>query len=378
MLPRAKGAMLLMVRILSFAITLSLVSSFARADSNEQFVLTISNSILWKDQFSYDDAIYLPDGNAVVIRGWLWDCKTEKLIRRLNEFRPGQEHCALSPCGKTLALIDQGWRGPKNLTHGYGITLVEVETGKQIHTFDIPDASLPGGKVFFRDDGTAVYALSSDKVFVLSVTDKKLVATFSYSGWRHSGVSPDGRILAEARPYYPPSDTKKDAFRFCFQMCLSTLDAQRTTHELLPIEEGNVERVAFTSDGQYVCATLNESNQPMSSILWKVKTRERIETEKTHEGVPYHVFSGRIFKERYVIMVDNKTERNAVLDLSSGKIVPIQVNQSGKSLIIGIAPNGENCVVSRYVATEKPQHWLALGRLGRRNTQQGAPAETVR
>lgn len=361
-----------MDRVTFIAIALlSIVTPCVHTGAAETFALTLSQSAFWKDNISYD-AVYLPDGNSVVIEGWLWDCRTGRLLRRLNESSPGEERFALSPCGRTLALIDQGYRGAGLQTHWYGITLIEVGTGRKVRTFEIDDASLPGGKVSFRDDGTALFVVSGDRLFVLSVTDGKVENTFRGT----CALSPDGRMLAEARRHDPSPDNAyyvDDRANPRFRIQLSSLSGDRGIERLLSVENGRVEHVAFTSDGAYVFAKIMRgvrNEQREHCIFWDIKTGKRKETESLLDGESYTTMSGTVFSEKYVTMVGGTNGGSAVLDLSSGKLIPVQVDGTGRSLIIGIAPNGEDCVVQRRAPSESPSLSLWFGKLRKRNSQQ--------
>ncbi|MEI6535416.1 MAG: WD40 repeat domain-containing protein [Verrucomicrobiaceae bacterium] len=330
---------------IAIAITLlSIVLPCVYGREDEQFSLTLHKCALWKDNGSYG-AVYLPDGNSVVIEGWLWDCRNGNLIRRLNEFSPGQERFALSPCGKFYALIDQGFRGKGNVLHWYGVTLVDVATGKMIHTFEISDPSIRN--VSFSSDNTRIFVISYDTLFTLSVMKRKIESTIPIG---QKALLPEERIVAEVIPYESSPDDVylTDKVNPQFRIQLSSLEEGQNTKRLLSIEKGRVKQVAFTSDGKYVLAEImagvNKQDKPRC-IFWKVKTGEQIKTESIVEGKSYVAMSGKIFSKNYIIMVDEKHEENTVLDLSNGKLIPVQTDKTGKSLVIEIAPNGEDCVV---------------------------------
>lgn len=357
---------------------LSISMSCANCRAGDKFSLTLSKSPLWKDSRSYD-AVYLPDGNSVLIKGWLWDCRTEKLIRRLNKFNPGQERFALSPCGKTLALNDQGYHGEKNEVQWAGVTLVDVATGKKIYTFKNADASPLGGKISFSSDGSRIFVISYDMFFTLSIAKRKIESTGTLGPTK--SLLPEEGIVAEIIPYEssPANVVFTDKVNPKFRIQLSSFEEGQNTKRLLSIEKGRVERVAFTSDGKYVYARImagiRKEDKPRC-VFWSIKTGRQIKTVSALDGKSYVVMSGRVFNEKYLIMVDEKHERNAILDLSSGKLIPLRVDKTGQCLIIGIAPNGEDCAVKRYAPSESPSTSIWLGILKKENSQQKTSRDT--
>ena len=337
--------------------------SFCLADSGERFVLAVQEPPLSKNAISWN-AVFTPDGRRVVIDSGVWDCKTGKLVCRIDN--PAERHYAMSPNGKRVAFINEGSSGPKNLDHWYGVTVVETETGKHIHTFHILDSSLPGGNVAFNQDGTRIFASAYDRLFALNSDSGKIEGTFRYQ-WRCSCVSPDGATIIQVIPYDFPSPNGKlqqKLMQLHFQMQLRDLVSGKNIWTSPPTQ-GNVERAAFTSDGKYVFANAKAADHQgaMIGLLWDSATGKRIDVENTRGEYVYHVSSERLFGRRYLVMIDDKSEHNIILDLTTRQLIPVQVNDRGKSLIIGVAPDGITCVVSRYIAGGSPSSFISLGEL---------------
>lgn len=332
----------------------------AKARSEERFILTERKpplsgiSLGWK-------AIFTPDSRMLVVESGVWDCKTGKLVCRINN--PGGLRCAVSPDSKRVASITEGYSSPKNLDGWYGVAIAEIENGKHIHTFRVPDSSIPGGSAGFNKDGTRIFVYAYDRLFVLNSDTGKIEETYNY-GWRCSCVSPEGITIIQAIPYFPPEAGEAKPSQLQFKMQMRELVSGKIIWTSPPMQ-GNVEHAAFTSDGKYVFASAKSANVQgaLISFLWDSATGKQINIENTRGEFAYHISSEMLFGKRYLVMMDDKCEHSIMLDLTTRKLVPVQVKESGKSLIMGVAPDGITCFVRRYIPGGKPSLIISFAEL---------------
>jgi hypothetical protein len=316
------------------------------------FALVTTETVLETDAVGWRPA-FTPDGKKVIDRTFVYDATTGRRLVMMDSnacnftaVRP----FGISPDGTTIALQNEGFRGAGNTEHWYGISLADVATGQVRKTIELPETFF--WQIYFPDESRIV-AMGLDRAYVIDPNAGKVVAE-SHEDGKIASLSSDGRLCAVVQfPRIPEKNghmfDHKPLASSLYEVVIRDMESGKETVRL-PGMKGRMESIhpiSWTPDSRYIVVA---ASPRMAVYELGEPPRLAHSVEGWLPATPAQTVQGR-----YLLVGNHNWEQNALLDLSTGDIIPVKTPGDAKMRIAAIAPDGEHVIVGKTVMRLVPE-----------------------